>query len=222
MGTDISLYAEKRQDSAWQFIGEMVEDIEYQYYPELANPYRPEDLYEDRNYSLFAILADVRNDEGYECIAPRRGIPDDLSPEIKNYFESLRSDQSYTASLPLDEKQREAWRRCDMDQELRPGWLTLEELVDFDWHGKRIQRYARVDECVAHLFHPERGFPFHEWPQGIECAYSRMDKGSKYCNAIWTETYAEAAGTNFMELLNTFSHKYGASKDVRFVFWFMS
>ncbi len=37
---------------------------------------------------------------------------------------------------------------------------------------------------------------------------------------IVTETYAEAAGSDFMELLETFSQKYGVSKDVRFVFWF--
>ncbi len=173
-----------------------------------------------RNYSLFAILADVRNDEGYECIAPRRGIPNDFSPEIKSYFESFQSNESGTTWLPQDEKQRAIWIAYDNDMELRPGWLTLEELVNFDWHGKRIKRYGRVDERVAHLFHPERGFPFREWPQGIPCGYSRMHKEDEYCNASWTETYAEAAGSDFMELLDTFSQKYEVSKDVRFVFWF--
>jgi hypothetical protein len=93
-------------------------------------------------------------------------------------------------------------------------WLksSLEELVNFDWHGKRIQRYARVDERVAHLFHPERGFPFREWPDGIPCGYSRIQKESDSCNASWTETYAEAAGSDFLELLDAFSHQYGSQK----------
>jgi len=43
-----------------------------------------------------------------------------------------------------------------------------------------------------------------------------------YCNASWTQTYAEAAGGQFMELLDTFSQRYGASEDVRFIFWFVS
>ncbi|GHO83301.1 hypothetical protein KSZ_13070 [Dictyobacter formicarum] len=200
MGTDIFLYAEWRHNEPWQFIGEMSENIVYQYDPEHENPYHPKDLYNVRNYNLFAILADVRNDVGYECIAPRRGIPNDLSPEIKSYFEVFQSEE--------------------MGRELYPGWLTLEELVHFDWHGKRIQRYGRVDERVAHLFHSDRGFPFREWPQGIQIGYSRMPKASKYCNACWTETYAESAGPDFMELLDTFSRKYGVSKDIRLVFWF--
>jgi hypothetical protein len=196
MGTDIRIYAEQHVNGRWQFIGEMIKNMYYEYDPEHEAPYHPKDLYDRRNYSLFAILADVRNDEGYEYIASPRGIPDDLSPEVKSWFESFQDDAHYAS------------------------WLTLEELVNFDWHEKRIQRYARVDERVAHLFHPERGFPFREWPEGIQCSYSRMHKEDEHCNASWTETYAEAAGLDFMELLGTFSQQYGASKDVRFVFWF--
>lgn len=94
--------------------------------------YYPKDLYDTRNYSLFAILADVRNEEGYERIAPRRGIPNNLSPEIKSYSESFQSNESSTTWLPQDEKQRAAWIAYDRDMELCPGWLTLEELVNFD------------------------------------------------------------------------------------------
>ncbi len=168
----------------------------YEYDPEHEPSSLPKDLYGNRNYSLFAILADVRNDEGYECIPLPRGMPDGLSLEIKSWFEHFQED-AYSAS-----------------------WLTLEELVNFDWHGKHIQIYARVDERVTHLFHPECGFPFREWPDGIQCSYSTTVPEDTYCNARWTETYAEAAGSDFLELLDTFSQKYGVSKDIRFVFWF--
>lgn len=220
MGTDMNIYAEQYINERWQFIGEMREDISYGSDLAHQKTYHPKDLYDTRNYGLFAILADVRNDEGYECIAPRRGIPHDLSPEIKSYFETFQSTESSTTWLPQDEKQRAAWIAYDQDMELRPGWLTLEELVNFDWRGKRIQRYGRVDERVAHLFHPDRGFPFREWPEGIPCGYSRMPKWSDACNASWTETYAEAVGSDFLELLDTFSRQYGMSKGIRFVFWF--
>lgn len=196
MGTDIRIYAEQHMNGRWQFIGKMTKNMYYEYDPEHENEYHPENLYDIRNYSLFAILADVRNDEGYECIAPRRGRPDDLSPEVKSWFEYFQDDELYES------------------------WLTLEELVNFDWHGKRIKIYAIVDKRVTHLFHPERGFPSREWPEGIQCGYSTTVKGNAYCNASWTETYAEAAGSDFMELLDTFSQKYGVSKDVRLVFWF--
>ena|SRR5258708_6243258 len=221
MGTDIQIYPEQRVNGRWQFIGEMIKNVSYQYDPEHEPPYHPKDLYDIRNYGLFAILVDVRNDEGYECIATRRGIPDDLSSEIKSYFESFQSNKSNITWLSPDEKQRASWIAYDTDMEIHPSWLTLEELVNFAWHEKRIQIYAKVDKRVAHLFHPERDFPFREWPAGIQCGYSTTFKEDPYCNASWTQTYEEAAGSDFMELLDTFSQQYGPSKDVRFVFWFI-
>lgn len=220
MGTDIFMYAERFQNRKWQFIGEMVEDERHKYDPEHKKLYRPKDIWDIRNYSLFAILADVRNSEGYECIIKRRGIPDDLSPEVKEEFESFLDDEPEGVWLPPDEAKRAIWIAHDNDDRLRPGWLTLEELIRFDWHGKRLKRYGMVDKRVAHLFHPERGFPFREWPEGIPCSYSRSYDGDPYCNARWTATYAEAVGTDFLEMVNTFAEKYGVTKDVRFVFWF--
>jgi hypothetical protein len=226
MGTDIRLYPERYVDGRWQFIGEMEENSFYVYDPEHEPPSCPKDLYDIRNYGLFAILADVRNDEGYECIVQRRGIPGDLSPEVKSYFayytKSYREDKSDTLALARDEKQRASWIAYDIDMQLSPGWLTLEELANFPWHEKHIQIYAIVDKRVAHLFHPERGFPFREWPADIQCSYSTTQKENPYCNASWTQTYAEAAGADFMKLLSTYVQQYGASKDVRFVFWFSS
>lgn len=222
MGTDIRLYPEQRVDGHWQFAGKMIKNIHYVYDPE-HEPYSlPQDLYDIRNYALFAILADVRNDEGYECIAPRRGIPDDLSPEIKRWFEHYQESSRDMTALPQDERQRASWIAQDIDLQLHPGWLTLEEMVNFPWHEKRIQIYASVDPRVAHLFHPEQRFPFQQWPAGIPCSYSTTSKEDRFCNASWTETYAEAAGEDFMELLNTFAQHYGPSKEVRFVFWFSS
>src|SRR5260221_9404579 len=109
MGTDIFLYAEWRHNEKWQFIGEMIEDTYYGSDHEHKKTYHPKHLYDRRNYGLFAILADVRNDEGYECIAPRRGILDDFSPEIKSFFESFHSNESDTTWLPQDEKRRASW-----------------------------------------------------------------------------------------------------------------
>lgn len=197
MGTDISLYAEWRSQEHWQFIGTMVKNEMYEYDPEYETAYRPASLYDIRNYSLFAILADIRNgfmEDKYEYIAPLRGLPDNLSPEL------------------------EAWSELRRVRDGDSGWLTLEELVAFDWYGKSRRKYARVDERVAHLFHPECSFPFREWPKGIQCSYSIALK--EQANASWTETYAEAAGSDFMELLDEMAKKYGISHDVRFIFWF--
>lgn len=222
MGTDIRLYPERHVDGRWAFIGEMEKNSLYEFDPEHEPHACPKDLYDIRNYSLFAILANVRNNEGYECIAPRRGIPGDLSPEIRSWFEYYQGSRADTTLLPQDEKQRAGWIAQDIDLQLQPGWLTLEEIATFPWHEKCIQIYAIVDPRVADLFHPEQSFPFQQWPAGIPCSYSTTYKEDRFCNASWTETYAEAAGGDFMELLNTFAQHYGPSKEVRFVFWFSS
>lgn len=199
MGKDIRMYAERRLHEQWHFLGKMKDNPFYEEDSEHEMSYYPEPVYDTRNYSLFAILADVGNDglleEKYDCIAPRRGLPEDLSPELKSWSEYFRNKEVFAAS-----------------------WLTLEELVTFDWHGKIRQQYAIVDKRVVHLFHPERGFPYREWPQGIPIRYTPAFK--EHANASWTETYADAAGPDFMELLDSMATTYGVSNDVRFILWF--
>lgn len=172
MGTDIRVYAKQRINGHWQFIGEMIKNIYYESNPERELPYHPKDLYDIRNYALSTILADVRNDEGYQCIVPRRGIPEDLSPEIQSYCETFSQRVAPSTWLPQDKKQRASRIVSDIDRDLYPGWLILKELLNFAWHKTRIQIHARVDERVVHLCHPEQGFPFHKWPQGIQCSFS--------------------------------------------------
>src|SRR5258708_3149017 len=88
-----------------------------------------EDL-EDRNYDFYAILANVRNPnrstEPFDYIIQPRGFPDDMSEE-------LRKDSLLFYGHD-------------------PGWVTLRELLDFDWEGKTIPRSAVVNRSLAHLF----------------------------------------------------------------------
>ncbi|GHO61964.1 hypothetical protein KSC_008560 [Ktedonobacter sp. SOSP1-52] len=125
MGTDISMYVEQRIGDEWYFVGQMVEDELHQYDPDDALEYRPESIYDRRHYSLFAILAGVRNDqeEPFEPIAPLRGLPDDLSAELQVWYNYALYDE--IAGSPNPEK----W--------FQTSWLTLEELARFDWYGKR-------------------------------------------------------------------------------------
>ncbi len=154
MGTDIFLYAERYIDGQWRFLGEMLEN---KYDTDGNNPYYPADLYNVRNYGLFAILAGIRNDleEPFEPIAPRRGIPSDLSPELSSWYASFQDDEML----------------------LYPGWLTLEELITFDWYGKRRKEYAIVDGRVAHLFIMSAAFPYVDGPEIFRLAIHEHSKG---------------------------------------------
>lgn len=59
----------------------------------------------DRDYRLFAILADVRNEFGFRPISSERGLPGDISDEAMDAC----GDESYAS------------------------WVTLEEILLFDW-----------------------------------------------------------------------------------------
>lgn len=158
MGTNMSLFAERRVHGHWHFLGEMEENPLYEYDPEHQQRYTPESLYDTENESLCSILADVRNsgvlEEKYDCITSRRGLPEDLSPELKTFAGDSRN-QHWSTII---------------------SWLTLKELVTFDWRKIRKQ-YAIVDKRVVHLFHPERGFPYREWPQGYRLVTASQHKG---------------------------------------------
>lgn len=111
MGTDIHIAVEVRERGLWatatEWATEDFGDSEYR------SP--KHEVYEGRNYSLFAILADVRNGsgfagvktgEGFSVISPPRGVPDDAAPETRVWMES----GNHT-----------------------PSWLTVAEIMAFDW-----------------------------------------------------------------------------------------
>lgn len=119
MGTDITMYAEVRKNRQWMKVGKVFKNPWY-------SADRPENdwntpltdhPYDNRNYDLFAILADVRNgrgftgcvtSRGFNPIAPQKGIPNDVTQEVKTIFEDY-GGYGYS-------------------------WFTLKELKDYDWN----------------------------------------------------------------------------------------
>lgn len=90
MGCDIHSYVEKRNENGkW-------ENIEYE-------PFR------HRTYNVFGFLADVRNYSNIPPISEPRGLPTDVSKEIK--------------------KQRKIWNSDGHSD----SWLSIKELVDFNY-----------------------------------------------------------------------------------------
>ncbi|GHG54173.1 hypothetical protein [Streptomyces griseocarneus] len=47
-------------------------------------------LYSDQNYAAFACLFGVRNSAGWDPLAAGRGLPADVSPEMKEEFDKAR------------------------------------------------------------------------------------------------------------------------------------
>ncbi|HVK02034.1 MAG TPA: hypothetical protein VM490_01030 [Armatimonadaceae bacterium] len=175
-------------------------------------PAEPFDL--GRNYPLFAILANVLNRHhtaggaNFEYISLPRGLPENLSPELRQFVD--------------------LWE----DSFRSPSWLLLEELLNFPWQEKVIVREGMVDPHVAHLFGyrrtyfpwprwqpprtPRVGFPWAEWPEDIQISYSAIRVEG--VTVRWLETYNEAAG-DFLEVLEPLRAS-GDPGNIRLVFWF--
>jgi hypothetical protein len=131
MGTDITLFVEvrKSKDEPWQKLGKQ---FPYPYYkPEQEsltdpdgyewNPQFSDQPYHGHNYDLFAVLADVRNGRGFagavtgeriKPISEPRGMPDDLSPEMRKIAE----EEFYHSS----------------------SWLMLREVLDYNWDVPKV------------------------------------------------------------------------------------
>lgn len=113
MGADIHVFIEQKTIiSDNPLITEWISIDEWEHNPyfeetEVRKPY-----WEDRNYLLFAILADVRNDYNIDPISLPKGLPEDVSPEVKNQSDKEGED-AHTRS-----------------------WLTLKELLEYDWQQK--------------------------------------------------------------------------------------
>lgn len=85
----------------------------------------------DRHYQLFAVLADVRNDNGVEPIAEPRGLPEDFV---------VHGDRHPAGSLDILPKYHREHRKPGEPMEVWMGqhsfsWLSAEEMLS--WYGSR-------------------------------------------------------------------------------------
>ena len=68
-----------------------------------------QEFYDGRNYTLFSVLAGVRDYGKVKPISPPRGMPDDLSTEVADEYEGWGGD-AHSAS-----------------------WYSLDELINWNW-----------------------------------------------------------------------------------------
>ena len=93
MGCDIHVFREvQRNNNQWACLEEMQDE---DYIPGIYIP---------RNYMLFGLLAEVR--EEVPLAFPYRGIPDDVSPEVKQESDYMGCDCHTPSWLELEEMKR--------------------------------------------------------------------------------------------------------------------
>jgi len=126
MGTDIHLRVQfKNSKDHWEFVESKIPS-------KYDGTQEPEEWYDTRNYRVFAILANVRNGYGFagipysrplNFISEPKGLPKDL--ENEEFFDMLHS--------------------C--------SWLSLKELLEFNWE-QTMQFFADgVTQTYAEVSH---------------------------------------------------------------------
>ena len=248
MGTDIHMAAEVRKNGKWQLVTEGVFPYYKHKYDEKKNKwenvlseeksFRP---YTDRNYDLFAMLANVRNGFGFAgCvtgdhinpISGPKGYPEDMCDELKSDLEE--HDDDWWDSEEYGE-------RPHLSNEHTGSYLTLKELLEYDWqqvhHSIGFLSQKEYAESIYRGEHPK------SWCGGIgggrvvkvseedmkriiEGTYPVDPEKEYYVQCVFPgQTYAEKAG-EFYELtipaLKTLIPEGGTEEDVRIVFDFDS
>ena len=213
MGCDIHFYVETLgDDGLWKSSDLWVQDDDF---PHVDYKNR---FYDDRNYDLFAILANVRNGigfagiktgSGFNYIEEPRGLPDDVSPEVR------------AAS--------EAWD-CDGHSH---SWFTVAELRAFDWNQKtQHEGFVDIDGFKHYLqtgkpnswcgdvFGPDvEKVSIDDMMDIVKGTFNTTPQKTYYTLVTWTEKYSDSVGQFLTETI-TNMEKLGPPNDVRCVFWF--
>jgi hypothetical protein len=189
MGKDIEMYAEVFDGGRWRPAEPLIENEFHD----------PDDDRPDPELAPQSLDYWCRNRELFEiltdAIAAPRGLPGDLSPEIEAFERPRREDGLFDH-----------------------GWLSLEEILAFDWDAVH-EMTSRFDADLAPLFDDNPlGFPFSRWPEGRAITEKSMMEGGVAVR--WQVTNAILAGPDFMDGVLSKLRSYGPPDAVRLVFWF--
>lgn len=230
MGCDIHFYVETKQpDGTWK---EVILDLVWGWdgvtqipscdpIPKAemiarreVNNYNPDyddmwdaKYYNGRNYSLFSVLANVRNyDYNIKPIDDPRGLPDDVSETIKiRASDPERDGHSYT-------------------------WLTLDEIVKYGWK-QTYSLYGFVDEKdylewkQGNTPHPKSycmGGCFQEVVDEEDYLAGEKPDGEISIACTWKEPISSMCSIFYNETIPKLKKLAKKQSDVRCVFWFDS
>lgn len=235
MGTDIHFHVQKRHPETGEWVhmrdvpDEVLDEWDLKFEEALRDRswWSGRSWYSGRNYSLFAILADVRNGRGFAGVdtgdgyrtmtSGRRGLPEDFE---------------------VDEHLRE---HDDPEHRHSHSWVSLKEALDFPWKDleTNCRGWVGEHEFKEWLENGGRGGP-RSYSGGVGGGYVRhvdvatmtgIVKGivpreegiGYYCQLEWGETYWEGCRF-FCETVLPALEKLadGDPSSVRLVFWFDS
>jgi hypothetical protein len=245
VGCDIHLYVERKVDDKWVTADKWTPD-----------PYADEGeesrlivdyidcFYSERNYDLFAMLADVRNERsfagcvtgsGFKPISTPRGLPDDISPEVKRESDELGLGFHSHSWLTLTELNAYDWNQVAT----HIGVVDVLGFAQFEQHDQSYAYYldGAPGEKVKYISNEEMRAEVAKYqPEIGELASRPDDQGTDwlefrnkllaepvhyYTRVSWQSSYAVSAGAFLEETMPKLEAlSYGKPENVRIVFWF--
>lgn len=235
MGCDIHSHVEKRVNGQWLAADNWVKDPP-DWYSEgeeipLVVPFN-EQIYGDRNYNLFAILANVRNGcgfagiktgSGFNIISEPRGIPEDACEEYKLCAERYGIDGHSHSWLTLDEVLSFDWTQTTMlegDVDIKNYFETKLRGEPKEWCG------AVLGNDIEHVTNETidkaaESLNLKGWecirPEGLKQLSKLL--GNVITRVSWQRTYAECCKEFWWKSVPKLL-SLGKPEDVRLVFFF--
>jgi hypothetical protein len=218
MGCDIHFHVEKKTDQGWVRAEPQVKNEYYDKWDDEPE-FKREDFYDGRNYSLFAMLADVRNGYGLEPITATRGIPKDVSDDVRQEHDDWGIDGHSHGWLSLRELLTVPWHEKQLTHQ---GWVMPDEFDRWDKYGRDPESWCQGvgGRNVRHIEPDEMRALIADGT--ID---PRAEKGpiSYYTHISWGQSWAKSAA-GFMPTLVRMANVAmveGLDLDsIRAVFWF--
>ena len=201
MGCDIHIYVERKIGNKWYDCDYFVPNVNSIYNSDFVRV----ELFGDRNYSLFATLANVRNYGNTEYISEPKGLPNDVSDYVDSEYDSWFCDAHSASHLTLQEL-------IDFQREKHPlkhrGMLSPTQQEQFDHYGILPDHWCQGTN--------QSGFEFREWEEDIDVLEPIIDglkRLADQLNIIYSWGW-DSENTDIRE------SAYRAAANIRIVFWF--
>jgi hypothetical protein len=218
MGCDIHCYAEiKNSRGKYEKVANKF--INAYYDPDSKFEWNKEKYTDEpiclRNYELFAILADVRNGygfagcdtgDGFNIISEPKGIPSDVSNEIREKSDSLDCDGHSHSYLTVDEILNFDWNQTS----------TLRGFVNLEQYKKYKETGAVYDYCGYVSGNSVEHIDIDQMDEFIKNPPN--DDKQYYAQLEWEESYRDCIPNIFFDNISILRELGG--DDARLVFWF--
>ena len=234
MGCDIHLFGEKKIGGEWKLLTGLNQSgidmckqalensLDTEYWLDRLEKCKndPRFIYDERNYAVFSILANVRNGrgfagcdtgDGYIPIEEPRGLPDDACDFIKARAYEWGGDGHSHSFFTLKELLEYDWNQVSVVR----GFVSEEEYVVFKRNGKPNSYCGGVGgRCIMQTSNGNM--------DGIIANPSLKEEGGRYYTKVeWNESYKDSAGSFYTRTLPLLKGLAGGDlESVRIVFWF--